>query len=215
MKYSFKQFLSESITDIHDRHEKKICMQMNDTETALGRYIAKNLTLKLPDHPPDDVEKFKVMDIMSKSSEADINFGILVNSFNGHYNTWALNVKKFTNNNYSQEYFYNIGEKVDGLVLYYKKKYGRSRPSQEGVRHYLPSSTPSYPSGHTTEAFVFANILSKLHPEHKESFFKLAELISLSRVVLGLHYPSDNDAGKTLAEFIINHQLVDIEPLKT
>ena len=215
MKYSFKQFLSESITGIQDRHEKIICTQMNDPETALGRYVAKNLSFELPDHPPDDVEKFKVMDMMSKSSEADINFGFLVHPADAHYNMWALNALKYTNVNYSYEYFHNIAEKVDGLVLYFKKKYGRSRPSQQGVTHYKTSITSSYPSGHTTEAFVIANILSKLHPEHKESFFKLAELISLSRVVLGLHYPSDSEAGKTLAEFIINHQLVDIEPLKT
>ena len=65
---------------------------------------------------------------------------------------------------------------------------------------YLSSAqTPSYPSGHTTQAFYLAHKLSSIFPDLKKSFYKLADLVAQSRVDRGIHFPSDNHAGKILA----------------
>ena len=59
----------------------------------------------------------------------------------------------------------------------------------------------SFPSGHATSAFMAAFILSSCFRKWL-LFFGLAVLASLSRVYLGVHYPSDILAGAVLGTLI-------------
>ena len=45
-------------------------------------------------------------------------------------------------------------------------------------------------------------MLSKKFPEYKKEFFDLAEQAGTARILQGVHYPSDNVAGMTLAKVI-------------
>lgn len=63
----------------------------------------------------------------------------------------------------------------------------------------LPASG-SYPSGHATMAFVWAGLLAEIFPEKREALLARAELVAWSRVVGGVHYPSDIAAGRWLGE---------------
>ena len=68
---------------------------------------------------------------------------------------------------------------------------------------YLESAqTPSYPSGHTAQAFWVAHNLSDMFPELEREFFRLAQMIADSRIDRGVHFPSDNRAGKALADAV-------------
>lgn len=53
----------------------------------------------------------------------------------------------------------------------------------------------SFPSGHTSTAFMLATVLAWRKPEARIYFFSLAALVGLSRLYLGVHYPSDVLAG--------------------
>ena len=53
----------------------------------------------------------------------------------------------------------------------------------------------SFPSNHALNNFAAATFLWRLFPKFKWVFFITAFLIALSRVYLGLHYPSDIAAG--------------------
>jgi undecaprenyl-diphosphatase len=90
-----------------------------------------------------------------------------------------------------------------GLTLYklIKSRAVRERPY---ITHSAidcasaPLDRYSFPSGHTLHAVCFTMLLTSYFPEWTGALVALALLIALSRVVLGLHYPTDVAAGALL-----------------
>ncbi len=61
----------------------------------------------------------------------------------------------------------------------------------------------SYPSGHSTSAWTMALILAELAPDRATELFTRARVFGESRVVCGVHFPSDVEAGRTTASAIV------------
>jgi undecaprenyl-diphosphatase len=61
-----------------------------------------------------------------------------------------------------------------------------------------PLDRYSFPSGHTMHAVAFAIVMLRYFPEWSSVLVAFASLVALSRVVLGLHYPTDVAAGALL-----------------
>ena len=61
-----------------------------------------------------------------------------------------------------------------------------------------PPDKFSFPSGHTSAAFVVAVILSHFYPPLLIPSFSFASLIGFSRIYNGVHYPGDVFAGIVL-----------------
>lgn len=89
-------------------------------------------------------------------------------------------------------------------VLIYKliKRYAvRERPF---ITHAVincasaPLDRYSFPSGHTLHAVSFTLVLTHYVPEWAPMLLVAAALIAISRIVLGLHYPTDVAAGAAL-----------------
>jgi len=99
--------------------------------------------------------------------------------------------------------------------LIYKLKYFYQRPRPYQLAQYyklklfpynsFSSSTPSYPSGHTLEAYVILNVISDKHPNQYQFCKELIDDIAFSRLYLGLHFPTDNDFAIEVAKEIIKH----------
>jgi undecaprenyl-diphosphatase len=90
-----------------------------------------------------------------------------------------------------------------GLVLYkvLKRTLVRERPfiRHPGITLAMPPlDRYSFPSGHTLHAVSFTTQAVALFPELGWVLVPLAALIAASRVVLGLHYPTDVAAGAML-----------------
>ena len=92
---------------------------------------------------------------------------------------------------------------VTGLIgtLLYKWIKGKTlRPRPYEVRQEIcltgtPLDKFSFPSGHTLHAVVFSIVALSYYPQLAIILMPFTMLIGLSRVVLGLHYPSDVIAG--------------------
>lgn len=91
-----------------------------------------------------------------------------------------------------------ISSYTDGLL---KSAIGRVRPplADPGVHPSIPvPHDPSMPSGHAMLAFTGAVILAAVVPRARWALLVLAGGIALSRVYLGVHYPSDVLVGAAL-----------------
>ncbi len=84
--------------------------------------------------------------------------------------------------------------------LYYILKNGlkRNRPEaalQNFRSHIKPSDQFSFPSGHTSAAFMMATLLGYFIPSLFIPLYCWATLVGFSRVVLGVHFPTDTLVG--------------------
>ena len=102
------------------------------------------------------------------------------------------------------------------IVLEFKKKFKRKRPSQILKEVEPVIEVPwhsSYPSGHATQAKVISEIMGNLFSEKKEEFELLAKRIGENREIAGLHYPSDTTAGFILGKHLSTIFLEQLNPI--
>lgn len=82
-----------------------------------------------------------------------------------------------------------------------KNHFMRARPRQleSRLQPLKKIKTPSFASGHTLWAYLQSYVLAELIPSKSKDFIKLAYDIGYSREVLGVHYPSDEEAARQLS----------------
>jgi undecaprenyl-diphosphatase len=99
------------------------------------------------------------------------------------------------------------------LVFYKALKHRIARPrpyvSCPGIRACAKSLDEfSFPSGHTMHAVAYSLVLSHYHPALAAPLWVFTTLVALSRVVLGLHYPSDVAIGAVIGWITAKFMLV-------
>ncbi len=178
----------------------------NSVKKAESKYTPKNLSeekrrlfesepsfdVDFPDyeHPENEKELPKVLAMMNANKIDDEEMEDLDQSNN------EMMLKVVGESKEDRE---DLIEDIDIHTIKLKVKYGRPRPYE--ISDKIESTTdtddsPSFPSGHAMEAYALAKILGKEYPDKEEELMKLAGKISLSRVKMGNHYPSDIEIGK-------------------
>ncbi len=94
----------------------------------------------------------------------------------------------------------------EGLILdSVKDLWGRRRPYwiDAGINPcFEKRTTPSYPSNHATLGYLTAMVLSSMLPEKRATLFSSAARYAESRLICGVHYPSDVEVSKTTAALL-------------
>ena len=88
-----------------------------------------------------------------------------------------------------------------------KRLFARPRPfvTDDRVQPCVPRLADfSYPSGHAVQFFVEAGVLAELIPEKRADLMDLAARLAWGRVIGGVHYPTDLEAGRLLAAAIVD-----------
>lgn len=90
-----------------------------------------------------------------------------------------------------------------------KDHYARHRPYLDQDGAICVEKTPglaasaSYPSGHSTLSWAWGLILAELAPDRATQILTRARVYAESRVVCGVHYPSDIEAGRANGSILV------------
>ena len=115
--------------------------------------------------------------------------------------------------NYDSSIAKKLIEDSAPLILELKNFYNRKRPKVIAGKLNITMKdiemdsmkTPSYPSGHSTQGFLIAKVLSDEYPSSTKAFNSLANNISYSRRVAHAHYKSDSKMGEKLGNAMYKH----------
>lgn len=102
---------------------------------------------------------------------------------------------------------------TENLIMKLKFYYNRPRPYQLANYYKLKlfphnsyvAFTPSFPSGHTAQAYVILNVISSKYPTYHSYCKEIIDDVAYSRIYMGEHYPSDNDFAKVVGKEILKH----------
>ena len=108
---------------------------------------------------------------------------------------------------------------VAATVIYRFLKQSTMRPrpcaiSDELIRTVEPLDRFSFPSGHTLHAVAFTLIACSWYPSLSWFLMPFTMIVAISRLVLGLHYPSDVLAGAALGAIGASFTLLICHPLQ-
>lgn len=70
---------------------------------------------------------------------------------------------------------------------------------------------PSYPSGHASVGWAWALVLSELRPERADALLQRGHDFGESRIVCGVHYPSDVQSGRLIGAAVVARLHADEE----
>jgi acid phosphatase (class A) len=95
----------------------------------------------------------------------------------------------------------DAGSDAESISAAAKELWHRPRPPLQDAGIHpaltLPAS-PSYPSGHAMRGALWAVILAKLAPDLQDRILARGAQIGEDRVIGGVHFPTDRDAGQKL-----------------
>tara|TARA_R100000900_G_scaffold49539_2_gene39791 strand:- start:3131 stop:4030 length:900 start_codon:yes stop_codon:yes gene_type:complete len=160
-----------------------------------GQYAYKELGLIR-----EEMKKLKHDKVVELSVKFDEDLsGMLIETAN---KCGVSNANKFVSELYKD---------INPIIMKLKYYYNRVRPYQlANILSYplnpmptVSAQSPSYPSGHTVQSRVFAEILSFRYPDQQDMLMKFADKCSKSRIIMGVHFPSDEIFGKQLSDGII------------
>ena len=99
------------------------------------------------------------------------------------------------------------------IIIKIKKHHDRPRPKVMAKKmktkmedmEMASMKTPSYPSGHSVQGVLIANVLADKYPNKKDKLKKMGRDISYSRRSARAHYKSDSLFGEQIGKDMYNY----------
>ncbi len=99
------------------------------------------------------------------------------------------------------------------IIMKIKKHHNRPRPKIMAKKmktkmedmEMASMKTPSYPSGHSVQGVLIANVLADKYPNKKDKLKKMGRDISYSRRSARAHYKSDSLFGEQIGKDMYNY----------
>jgi hypothetical protein len=168
---------------------------LNDSEKVKTELQEISVAIQNTSNTPEILEKFKIYDSVLDTHIID---SLVKQGVDG------AELKKMID---------DLNEDVLPLITKLKYHYQRIRPYQLSKLYdislipypSLSANTPSYPSGHTIQSRIYAEVLGNRYPKFYKALHELATDVMWSRLYMGVHYPSDCQFGDYVAQVICNH----------
>jgi len=171
--------------------------------------------------PPNEKQTLRELEqlkkIMANATQEMLRFAIHAEVDETEtYQRFIRNVLKI---NLPNDFTTSIFDQTDPILMYLKKHYNRARPEQFANAYNIPFQVeithtalhPAYPSGHAFDSFIMEHVMKRLAPSKAKEIEDFTEQMRESRIYVGLHYPSDNQISKVLANEIIKSNLLKIK----
>jgi hypothetical protein len=183
---------------VKPKHQKKM-----DKVTEL---FHNDLTLPMVSPPENDSKQ--TLDELKKLETVKLD-KMVVNDGDDIVEAFKPLIEKFEVN-ISDEYLTQIKKESSKFIHKLKYHYNRPRPYQVAKFYNMDLNgvelesmkTPSYPSGHAVQGYLFGEILSRFNPENATEYRRVGEDIAHSRIVAKAHYPSDKEYGKKISKVL-------------
>jgi acid phosphatase (class A) len=142
------------------------------------------------DSPLELYDQKKIADVIAERTDADVARA----AADAHRSVFAFSDvlgNGFTAGRVplTAELFAHVGADTEVFIAQAKAHFARPRPQG------LTQSHGSYPSGHAAFAACVAILLGEMVPEKRRPIFARASIFAESRIVAGVHYPTDVEAG--------------------
>lgn len=167
-----------------------------------------NLEYFLNATPPSENQSLGELDYLINRKPINLN---LVKSGDDVYGTFVKIVPQ------ASVIIKSLIDKSVPIIKKLKNFHNRIRPHELAIKNGLnlqyvimsSADTPSYPSGHSAQAYLIGTVLSHFFPEHAEELMRNAEMISISRVNARVHFPSDKWNGEELGRQLANEVIIE------
>jgi acid phosphatase (class A) len=117
-----------------------------------------------------------------------------------------------------QPIFDRLMARTKSAAEHAKNKFCRTRPfalPDAGLKPLDAGKlSPSYPSGHTTAGTAIGTVLGYMVPEKRAEFYARAGDFGHSRMIAGVHYRSDIEAGKILGMSVAEEEFTQDDKFK-
>lgn len=215
MQHSFNSITYGNLNQSQLNNLKKNCLA-DEVLPILEKKYSKQLEFPTNDSQTTKSELNEIVSKINILKEEENK------DFIDRYNRYDKNLKQSIISVFQQkgidveELVLNIFADISPLIIKLKQKYQRPRPYQLAEYYKLSlfsfptisGHSPSYPSGHTLQSFCSLRIIGNRHPSAYNFCLDLINDIAYSRVYLGVHFPSDNDAS-----FLIGKEILKLKSI--
>lgn len=218
---TFKTYLLELFNPNYGKLQPHDIAKISEDDKFISHFRSNGVLSRLESQtPPNEAKTLQELNqlksIMVNATDEMLRFALNAEvDESSMYQKFIMNDLKV---HISNDFTSKILDQVEPILMYLKKYFNRARPEQFASANNIPFQVsithtalhPAYPSGHALDSFIVEYVMKQLAPTKIQEIENFCRQMRESRLNVGLHYPSDNEISKKLANEIIKSGLLKI-----